>query len=123
MPCLQSRENAYVRGAEPETKTGGPKAARRLTPRHKAVEDGAGAQTHGAVDAARGFAGGIETRNRFLIHDVEDLALHVGEQTAHAVMDLRAHFGDVEGRFADRLCFLVEAAAEVGVLAGCVSSL
>lgn len=33
MPCLQSRENAYVRGAEPETKTGGPKAARRLTPR------------------------------------------------------------------------------------------
>lgn len=42
---------------------------------------------------------------------------------AHAVMDLRAHFGDVEGRFADRLCFLVEAAAEVGVLAGCVSSL
>lgn len=33
MPRLQSRENAYVRGAEPETKTGGPKAARRLTPR------------------------------------------------------------------------------------------
>ena len=31
MPCLQSRGNAYVRGAEPETKTGGPKAARRLT--------------------------------------------------------------------------------------------
>lgn len=73
MPCLQSRENAYVRGAEPETKTGGPKVARRLTPRlqeerllgdfltadaavDKAVEDGAGAQTHGAVDAARGFA-------------------------------------------------------------------
>ena len=58
------------------------------------------------------------TRNRFLIHDVEDLALHVGEQTAHAVMDLRARDGCVPRTFGERLELVVDVAAERLVVLG-----
>ena len=57
-------------------------------------------------------------RNRFLIHDVEDLALHVGEQTAHAVMDLRARDGCVPRTFGERLELVVDVAAERLVVLG-----
>lgn len=75
------------------------------------------------MNAADEFAGREEAGNRLIGFNVKHGGRDVRGHAAHAVMDLRAHFGDVEGRFADRLCFLVEAAAEVGVLAGCVSSL
>lgn len=88
----------------------------RLAAVHEAVHDG-------AVNAADAFAGREEAGNRLIGFNVKHGGRDVRGHAAHAVMDLRAHFGDVEGRFADRLCFLVEATAEVGVLAGCVSSL
>ena len=66
---------------------------------HEAVHDG-------AVNAADEFAGREEAGNRLIGFNVKHGGRDVRGHAAHAVMDLRAHFGDVEGRFADGFAFL-----------------
>lgn len=55
----------------------------------KAVKHCAGAKTHGSVHAARGFTGCEESGNRLIVRAVKRAALHIGEDPAHAVVDLR----------------------------------
>ena len=70
------------------------------------VADGVAAQTVGAVDAARRFAGGVETRNDLAV-DVKHLSLGVDLQAAHRVVHGRDLLAGVPRAFSHQLVSLV----------------
>ena len=82
----------------------------------QAVEDRAGAEAHGPVHAARRLARGVEPRDRLRRRDIHHAAGRVGDEPAHAVVDLRAHLGGVPGAGGERNLLVVDVAAEFRIL-------